>query len=773
MIRAHYIVFFLICLFSLSFAVGFSPRATAAAEKLAILTAKTPDYEHKAVKELAKNLNTVYDKVDMVSTQDLKKNEPQEARWDALLLPNSPQTPIGLVDWLTGFAESGGDLLLLGGTPFTEPTKKLKGTYLNRERFDRYMGAHPDIRSLLLACSENNVDSWQVYSYKESGASKIVEAERDGESALRFDFRSVENWEKFQHDVETTSLTGATGLGFWARGDGDTPEVEVYVEAKEGRRYQTTIQLTPQWKFHTISFAVLPMTRPHGADFQALRARDIKAIALGLEEGKTSSASGNHQVYLDNVSRLDVSMPRPYHFDHFGISHQFDTWQLNQINVALPTEAAGQAGNRMEFNQPVSGWAPFEVPRAMESVFIDLWRAEANTDHHQRQLVSVFSHLDDRFEGSRWLIAGIESPSFYSNTAGQTMITRAAEIMNSARFSKLAQKRLVTRRELAQRAGVTHAGGMYHFTKDPFLLEGAERLEKLGTSTIKLWLYAVDQTYPFHTEWPDAQSLADIAQTDVYKQVLSRDFATFILETRSLKGSHTDTDPVREEFYQLTRHLLTEYAGSGKTFVLQNWESDWQILYGKGKRKPDRVPPMSRYDDYIKWARARQEGVERARREVGENGVRVIHAIEVNLPARSMHKNMPSVTTEVLPYVALDMVSYSAYDTQEDPAEFRAALSFIEAHMKGEGRFDPSVYVGEFGLPENSVAPRTVLRLTRDTLEVASQYGAPWIVYWQLYCNEAVSTPVKNNDDLKGFWLIRQDGTKTPTWFYLKKLCHE
>jgi hypothetical protein len=37
-------------------------------------------------------------------------------------------------------------------------------------------------------------------------------------------------------------------------------------------------------------------------------------------------------------------------------------------------------------------------------------------------------------------------------------------------------------------------------------------------------------------------------------------------------------------------------------------------------------------------------------------------------------------------------------------------------------------------------------------------------VYWQLYCNESRREPVRNNDDVRGFWLLRPDGSRSAMW---------
>jgi hypothetical protein len=48
-------------------------------------------------------------------------------------------------------------------------------------------------------------------------------------------------------------------------------------------------------------------------------------------------------------------------------------------------------------------------------------------------------------------------------------------------------------------------------------------------------------------------------------------------------------------------------------------------------------------------------------------------------------------------------------------------------------------------------------------------WGARWIVYWQLYCNEPArvyTTERPINRDMRGFWLVRPDGVKTRMYGY-------
>ncbi len=104
-----------------------------------------------------------------------------------------------------------------------------------------------------------------------------------------------------------------------------------------------------------------------------------------------------------------------------------------------------------------------------------------------------------------------------------------------------------------------------------------------GGAVIKVWFTGnAKAKYPFNSNWPEIKSLVDLAQTTYYKNLFDQPIGTFILETYA---------PGREEHYYLAgmspeqirerekndirdaaAYLLQTYKGSGKTFILQNWE---------------------------------------------------------------------------------------------------------------------------------------------------------------------------------------------------------
>ena len=149
-------------------------------------------------------------------------------------------------------------------------------------------------------------------------------------------------------------------------------------------------------------------------------------------------------------------------------------------------------------------------------------------------------------------------------------------------------------------------------------------------------------------------------------------------------------------------------------------------------------------------------------------------------------QNRPTVTNNVVPHAHCDLYSYSAYDTirlaAKNPAEgrarFRAALDYLAAKAPDSPTFGRrNVFIGEFGHPEVStvrqpkLSTERALRVIRMAVETAVDWGCPYIVYWQVYDNESRAQGRRpNNNEVRGFYLIKPDGTHAAAWDYFTSL---
>jgi len=335
------------------------------------------------------------------------------------------------------------------------------------------------------------------------------------------------------------------------------------------------------------------------------------------------------------------------------------------------------------------------------------------------------------------------------------------------------------------KSGIAHVAGLYP-TSSSFVTLGANAIKALGpnSKTIKLFFTSDYATkYPNQTGWGTVANMVDLASSTPMATVLGdAQFTDYFINVfpwwsnwaaTSLTNYWVNSPVVNDAsssvtfatiltnettaMQNLAAHLLTTYAGTGKRFVLQNWEGDWSLLNAfdaNATAKADWAMRMAN----VYQARAR--GVAAARAASSAIGVSVEFAVEVN---RSLDGGR-RVHRDVLPYVPHDRVSWSAYEglTYADvmsSGSITAARTAIDYNMR---RFNAEIrkyssapiYIGEFGWPEAEFNTTTYPPgdLIQQVLETGDALGWTHAVYWQIY---------DNSDPYRGFALIKADSTDT------------
>jgi hypothetical protein len=342
---------------------------------------------------------------------------------------------------------------------------------------------------------------------------------------------------------------------------------------------------------------------------------------------------------------------------------------------------------------------------------------------------------------------------------------------------------------LVGRLGSTHVAGRYHLGNRPFLEEGADRLIALGTRLGKFWFqpHRAGRDYPWNHQWPrlDGNDLVGLARTAEFRATFARPFQTIALEALRPVDEVWRSDAAAERLEEVERgmrelaaYLYATYGDRQVTFLLQNWEGDWRLRGGfsqefrPGAEERERLcARMSR------WIDARQKGVRHAREQAGRGArCRVGHVVEVNRVLDAA-LGMPTVAADVLPRVEVDLVSYSSYDALGDPVTLWRAVRTIQQHARTGPLFgERAVMLGEIGVPEID-QPDGIAAKWDAWLGVALALDLPYVIQWQLYCNEArrgvpvaEPPPVRRAEDCRGFWLVKPDGALGETGRYLAGL---
>ena len=368
----------------------------------------------------------------------------------------------------------------------------------------------------------------------------------------------------------------------------------------------------------------------------------------------------------------------------------------------------------------------------------------------------------------------------------QIKLTPAAEIEERVRKARPLLGGKIPA-DLADRLGATHYDGHYFLTDKPYLVEGAEAIHRLGMNVAKFWLREDKLPgYDYNSDWqiPLDARLVDVLQHKYYVEALALPFRAIAFEVFPLshKAGYLDyeSDFADEEkqFHEVAVYLLKTYAARDITFILQHWEGDW-MLRGKEGKTWSTLPAdelKRRCDGFVRFLAARQRGVERARREAGTTRAKVYHAAEVNRVWDGT-KGIPTLTTHVLPHVALDLVSWSSYDGMDSVVNAWQGIELIRQHIKPSPAFGkPVVYIGEIGKPENTGATKKeIVEWWDRALGVFFALEIPWIINWELYCNEPkdgtkADRRTRKAEELRGFWLIRPDGSLSYSAEYLVSL---
>lgn len=311
--------------------------------------------------------------------------------------------------------------------------------------------------------------------------------------------------------------------------------------------------------------------------------------------------------------------------------------------------------------------------------------------------------------------------------------------------------------------GTQLIGGKYQFSADPMLLEGAREVLEMGLTVYK---FALPAKHAF------ASLAQHVAQDQVTRQVLDLPLSQYLLwvnaQSEGAWSHGLKPEQVLREYrhvYELTAHLLKAYRGSGKSFYLGHWEGDNMLRGGINKSSDAKMEDAVRVQGFIDWLRIRQQAVDDAKRDIPPEGVQVWHYTEVNHPTISLLEKRPSIANKVLPKVAVDFVSYSAYDSQHDADLLRRTLDYLQAQLKPKpGLPARRVFIGEYGFwtwkdgrVQNTPAQQD--EKSRQVIRAALQWGCPFILYWQLYNNE-----LDADGRQRGFWMIDDKGLRQPIY---------
>lgn len=328
--------------------------------------------------------------------------------------------------------------------------------------------------------------------------------------------------------------------------------------------------------------------------------------------------------------------------------------------------------------------------------------------------------------------------------------------------------------------GTQTFGVRYQFTDQTKLVETAEAIQAMGSDLFKGMLGEPTRQYGIVVD-KDIDTYLELAsQEPSYQHVLKMPFRHYMLWVMSdrWRAGLTESEAQAEydAVYELCEYLRKAFNGTNKTFYLGHWEGDWLLL--DGSYNPEIDPKPAHVAGMIAWLNVRQRAIEDVTRTVPST-VKIYQYAEVNLAQKAMRGGTGYVN-DVLPHVNVDFVSYSSYDTvnpnkADIAGALHAALDYIERQLPEKKELTGKrVFIGEYGFPlDDTISPEQQDEYAREVCMAALDWGCPFVLYWEMYCNEV------RDGKHRGFWLIDDQGGKQPFYFTLqnyyaaaREFCH-
>lgn len=226
-----------------------------------------------------------------------------------LILPNSACFPAGAVPALKAYLDGGGNILTLGGPPFSRQVVKLGGEWLTEQMLIGKLTAMPPGAAIL-----DFSGFTPSKDYRDTGTPETEPRVRvmpcdveDEDSAMEVSIPSCAFWE-FQ-DIPVTGRfpSGENVTTFWAKGDSNARKLMVAWIDSDNARWSTTIDLTTSWKRYAIAANHLKHWHGPGGPDDRIDVSKVVKFKVGFEKHCLRSLDKPAAFWITDVR----SMPNP------------------------------------------------------------------------------------------------------------------------------------------------------------------------------------------------------------------------------------------------------------------------------------------------------------------------------------------------------------------------------------------------------------------------------------------------------------------------------
>lgn len=726
-------------------------------------------------------------------------NEFNIKNYERLILPDSSVFPVDGAESLEKFVKSGGDMVLFGGPAFSNLYDYRDGNWV-RQKYKKYQGQWLDEKEIrnkaalenaskardVLNFEDVNFNDWQQISRFDWIKMDAHSDKGINGKAGRFEIRNfnIGSWNLWAVDVRKKFKAGDNCIYFYAKGDGNTPQMVLQITEKDKSRWMAVIDLKQQWTQYAITaldFKYLPSEGifKRGLEGDRINVGNCEQIMIGLS-AFANAGKGDHTFYVDEIKAAKIELPSDLPTAGSCSIKYFADYvpYLLKTPVKIDSCVAELPKLNTLSKKEVYAVEGFTIPE--KSQFMPLLVTDKINFGAKSCAAGMVINYSGEYKNSVWAYCGITDANFYGSNEFKEYFKSLLTYMKEPGLIETAKKANEEQKDINKKyepfnyvLGTQAFGASYQLTKDDLLTEQARNIYEMGSNTLKCEISSRESIIYNFKNKENPKTLVEAASSPTYQKILEMPFDYYLIWTYECgfefgggfwRDGMTEAEKAKvyKEYYDFCCYLLKKYNNSRKTFYLGHWEGDWMLLKGyRGNPTKQAISGM------IGWLSMRQKACDDAKRDVAHSNVEIYNYTEVTRVLDSI-KGLDTLTNSVLPYTNIDYVSYSSYESEDRSAgddaiaeRYRTTLNYLESKLPKKNVPGKRVWIGEYGFQRSHFPDAFEQeRLCRIVNCAALEWGCPFVLYWQMYCNEGL--PSRN--DSAGFWLIDNQEIKQPVY---------
>ncbi|MBF0197722.1 MAG: hypothetical protein HQL32_08425 [Planctomycetes bacterium] len=465
--------------------------------KIALFTGYTGYVDPVSLEQIRKSLSDSH-VVSSVSLKDILEEKATElSKYNALIIPDAPRCPAVMWEHLHRYMKQGGDVVFLGGKPFSQPSYKLGQVYRSRQETRKILENVP----FTSIPNVTNPSRYHRDAFTQDTRS-VINKWREGGVYMFIDARDW--YDTFVFDIPPSEVVkSATLIKFCLKGNSSAKQICIKIQEHDGSTWFRKVNISPKkWEnsvfmggdFNYISGGV-------DREKTKLNLSQIKSCAFGQDYNHAGLHNGFYNIYLKNISLSnelkEVDFPQGDLSQDFRIPslypyEPYDIFDMHEV-VRVQSFENSPFSQTFSLSAHYSGVSAIGQAPAEDGFYIPLCKAYGKYDDSLGWAGGALIHTGGEFKDSHWLFFNMPGLKTYTDSA---LCSLLSEMIHSCKDNSILSKK-PTLPPIMQKKRAPHKIGFVKRSEDgttlltesgaPFFMVGSNYIYPMNNKSFSFW----------------------------------------------------------------------------------------------------------------------------------------------------------------------------------------------------------------------------------------------------------------------------------------------